>query len=62
MDKEKLLHRWAKMFPLREGRQRPRLDSAHDALEQSQELVPKRVVVEAAVGFMNEAGLSHGRV
>ena len=42
-----LLHVPSKVLPLRESGQRSRLDAALEALEERQELIAKRVVVEA---------------
>ncbi|SRR5579872_1146813 len=53
------LHVPAKLLPLRPGGERPRLDASLKALEQSQKLVAQRIVVKAAVSFVNEAGLLH---
>src|SRR6516225_6443608 len=57
-----LLYVPAQFLPLRERRQRSGLDAAFEALEQSEKLVPKAVVVKAAVGFVDVTGLPDGLV
>src|SRR5439155_6201540 len=54
-----LLDEAAEFFPAWKGGQGAWLDAARQALEERQELVPQRVVVEARVCLMDESGLRH---